>query len=98
MAPWARKVRKAQMARRVRLVRLAPRVREQATAVQDAVAALSQHAGEAFAGVRVLLYTDDADAVADKVAAAGIEPESVVSRRSTLEDVFLRLTGRTLVD
>ena len=28
----------------------------------------------------------------------GIEPESTVTRRSTLEDVFLRLTGRTLVD
>ena len=47
---------------------------------------------------RVLLYTDDADATADAVAAQGIVPESTVSRRSTLEDVFLRLTGRTLVD
>jgi lipooligosaccharide transport system ATP-binding protein len=47
---------------------------------------------------RILLYTDDADATADAVHAAGIEPASTVSRRSTLEDVFLRLTGRTLVD
>ena len=47
---------------------------------------------------RVLLYTDDADATADAVAAQGIVPESTVSRRSTLEDVFLRLTGRTLVE
>ena len=47
---------------------------------------------------RVLLYTDDADATADAVAAQGIAPESTVSRRSTLEDVFLRLTGRTLVE
>jgi lipooligosaccharide transport system ATP-binding protein len=47
---------------------------------------------------RVLLYTDDADNAHAKVAAAGFEPESTVSRRSTLEDVFLRLTGRTLVD
>ena len=47
---------------------------------------------------RVLLYTDDADRTADDVHAAGIKPESTVSRRSTLEDVFLRLTGRTLVD
>ncbi len=47
---------------------------------------------------RVLLYTDNADNTADKVHAEGIIPESTVSRRSTLEDVFLRLTGRTLVD
>ena len=47
---------------------------------------------------RILLYTDDADATADAVHAAGVEPEATVVRRSTLEDVFLRLTGRTLVD
>jgi lipooligosaccharide transport system ATP-binding protein len=47
---------------------------------------------------RVLLYTDDADATHDAVEAAGIVPEASVTRRSTLEDVFLRLTGRTLVD
>lgn len=47
---------------------------------------------------RVLLYTDDADKVADDIHAKGIVPESTVSRHSTLEDVFLRLTGRTLVD
>jgi lipooligosaccharide transport system ATP-binding protein len=28
----------------------------------------------------------------------GLQPESVLVRRSTLEDVFLHLTGRTLVD
>jgi lipooligosaccharide transport system ATP-binding protein len=32
------------------------------------------------------------------VAARSIEPTSVLVRRSTLEDVFLHLTGRTLVD
>jgi lipooligosaccharide transport system ATP-binding protein len=47
---------------------------------------------------RVLLYTEDADRTAEEVHARGIVPESTVSRRSTLEDVFLRLTGRTLVD
>ena len=47
---------------------------------------------------RVLLYTDDADRTFDEVHAAGIVPESTVSRRSTLEDVFLSLTGRSLVD
>ena len=47
---------------------------------------------------RVLLYTDDGDATAADVAQRGLQPETLVVRRSTLEDVFLRLTGRTLVD
>ncbi len=47
---------------------------------------------------RVLLYTDDGDQAAAEATGRGLQPESVVVRRSTLEDVFLRLTGRTLVD
>jgi lipooligosaccharide transport system ATP-binding protein len=47
---------------------------------------------------RLLLYTADGDASADQVHARGLFPESMLVRRSTLEDVFLRLTGRTLVD
>jgi lipooligosaccharide transport system ATP-binding protein len=47
---------------------------------------------------RVLLYTDDGDATGAEVHGRGLEPEAVVVRRSTLEDVFLRLTGRSLVD
>jgi len=47
---------------------------------------------------RALLYTDDAEETISRVAAAGLEPETVLARRSSLEDVFLRLTGRTLVD
>jgi lipooligosaccharide transport system ATP-binding protein len=46
---------------------------------------------------RVLLYTDDGDAIVP-VAHDRLRPQSVLVRRSTLEDVFLRLTGRTLVD
>ncbi|HVM58578.1 MAG TPA: ABC transporter ATP-binding protein [Gaiellaceae bacterium] len=46
---------------------------------------------------RVLLYTDDGDALVP-VAHEQLHPQSVLVRRSTLEDVFLRLTGRTLVD
>jgi lipooligosaccharide transport system ATP-binding protein len=46
---------------------------------------------------RVLLYTDDGDALVP-VAHELLGPQSVLVRRSTLEDVFLRLTGRTLVD
>ena len=47
---------------------------------------------------RVLLYVDDADEALAGVGARGLTPESTVVRRSTLEDVFLRLTGRTLVE
>ncbi len=47
---------------------------------------------------RLLLYTDDGDATASRVHDIGLQPESVLVRRSTLEDVFLHLTGRTLVD
>ncbi len=47
---------------------------------------------------RVLLYSDDADETAGLVFGRGVVPESMVSRRSTLEDVFLRLTGRSLID
>ncbi len=47
---------------------------------------------------RALLYTDDANATIEKIHAEGLEPEALLERRSTLEDVFLRLTGRTLDD
>jgi lipooligosaccharide transport system ATP-binding protein len=50
---------------------------------------------------RVLVYTADGDAVAAAVqrgTAPQSRPSSVLVRRSTLEDVFLRLTGRSLVD
>jgi len=47
---------------------------------------------------RVLVYSDDGEAVAAAVHARGLHPETVLVRRSSLEDVFLRLTGRTLVD
>ena len=47
---------------------------------------------------RVLLYADDGDAALAAVHRADLALISVFVRRSTLEDVFLRLTGRTLVD
>ena len=47
---------------------------------------------------RLLLYTDDGDASVAGVHDRGLLPDSVLVRRSSLEDVFLRLTGRTLVD
>jgi lipooligosaccharide transport system ATP-binding protein len=47
---------------------------------------------------RLLLYTHDGETAALRVRERGLEPRMVLVRRSTLEDVFLRLTGRTLVD
>ena len=47
---------------------------------------------------RIVIGTDDGDAVVDRVHARGLHPETVLVRRATLEDVFLRLTGRSLVD
>lgn len=47
---------------------------------------------------RVLLYVDEGDDTLRELHAAGIVPASALVRRSSLEDVFLRLTGRTLVD
>ncbi len=65
-------------------------------------------AGESrFAGVaervevlpdRVLLYTVDADATVAKVEAMDVDLDGFLVRRATLEDVFLHLTGRRLVD
>jgi lipooligosaccharide transport system ATP-binding protein len=47
---------------------------------------------------RVLLYTRDGDAALAAVRGLGLEPVTSLVRRSTLEDVFLRLTGRQLED
>ena len=47
---------------------------------------------------RVLLYADDGEAAVAAAHARGLEPETVLVRRSSLEDVFLRLTGRSLID
>jgi lipooligosaccharide transport system ATP-binding protein len=47
---------------------------------------------------RVLLYTDDGEAAAAAAHSRGLRPETVLVRRSSLEDVFLRLTGRTLIE
>ena len=47
---------------------------------------------------RVLVYADDGDALVAHLLAEGLHPVSVLVRRSTLEDVFLILTGRTLIE
>ncbi len=47
---------------------------------------------------RVLVYAHDGEAALASVHQLGIEPLASLVRRSSLEDVFLRLTGRSLVE
>ena len=47
---------------------------------------------------RILVYADDGEAALAAVTGRGLRPVTALVRRSTLEDVFLRLTGRTLID
>ncbi|HEY3165246.1 MAG TPA: ATP-binding cassette domain-containing protein [Candidatus Limnocylindrales bacterium] len=47
---------------------------------------------------RVLLYADDGEAAVEAAHRRGLRPETVLVRRSSLEDVFLRLTGRSLIE
>jgi lipooligosaccharide transport system ATP-binding protein len=47
---------------------------------------------------RVLIYAEDGEAALEQVTARGLHPLTSLVRRSSLEDVFLRLTGRSLVD
>jgi len=47
---------------------------------------------------RVLVYADDGEAALVEVTARGLQPLTSLVRRSSLEDVFLRLTGRSLIE
>jgi lipooligosaccharide transport system ATP-binding protein len=47
---------------------------------------------------RILMYTEDGEELLERVYKKGFHPKTSLVRRSSLEDVFLRLTGRTLVD
>ena len=47
---------------------------------------------------RILIYASDGEEALDAVRARGLQPATSLVRRSTLEDVFLRLTGRRLED
>ncbi len=64
-------------------------IAEQVTELADRVEVLPD---------RLLLYTADGEGTLARVHEGGLDPVAVLVRRSTLEDVFLHLTGRTLVD
>jgi lipooligosaccharide transport system ATP-binding protein len=74
-------------------LRVAEGQREQVALELDGLANRSEVLAD-----RILLYTDDADKTQQGMHERGIHPEQVLVRRSTLEDVFLRLTGRRLID
>ena len=84
----------AHATREVVEIRLAPE-EDEAAAVR--VMERTGHRIEALPD-RVLAYVDDGDAFVREVHARGLEPTAVLTRRATLEDVFLRLTGRVLAD
>ncbi|HYQ66699.1 ABC transporter ATP-binding protein [Actinophytocola sp.] len=78
------------------VVELRFRPDEDTTAVEDRLRDLTDRI-EALPD-RLLLYTTDGEAVLGAVHTRGVRPVKSLVRRSTLEDVFLRLTGRGLVD
>jgi lipooligosaccharide transport system ATP-binding protein len=47
---------------------------------------------------RILMYTEDGEELLERVYKKNFHPKTSLVRRSSLEDVFLRLTGRTLID
>lgn len=47
---------------------------------------------------RILIYSEDGDVELDEIQRRGFEPITSLVRRSSLEDVFLRLTGRSLIE
>jgi lipooligosaccharide transport system ATP-binding protein len=47
---------------------------------------------------RILIYSADGEAELERITALGLNPKTSLVRRSSLEDVFLRLTGRSLVE
>src|SRR5512143_2841513 len=79
--------------REVLELRFAPGVAETLDGRLDGLAERVEHLPD-----RVLLYADDGEAAASAVHQRGLKPETVLVRRSSLEDVFLRLTGRSLIE
>lgn len=58
----------------------------------------ADHVEEGASGEALLAFTSDADGLNERVRASGIKVRNTVQRQSSLEDVFLRLTGRSLTD
>ena len=79
--------------REVTELRFAPGVQETLDGQLDGLAERIERLPD-----RVLLYTNDGEAAVAAAHERGLQPEQVLVRRSSLEDVFLRLTGRSLIE
>ena len=79
--------------REVTELRFAPGVQETLDGQLDGLAERIERLPD-----RVLLYAHDGEAVVAAAHARGLQPVQVLVRRSSLEDVFLRLTGRSLIE
>ena len=79
--------------REVTELRFAPGIAETLDGQLEGIAQRVEHLPD-----RILLYADDGEAAAVAVHGRGLKPETVLVRRSSLEDVFLRLTGRSLIE
>ncbi|HEX4993190.1 MAG TPA: ABC transporter ATP-binding protein, partial [Rubrobacteraceae bacterium] len=73
--------------------RASPEELERLRPVVEATADAVERTGEAL-----LVFTADADTIMDRVRECGVEVENTVYRHAGLEDVFLRLTGRRLIE
>ncbi|MDF2702082.1 MAG: transporter related [Rubrobacteraceae bacterium] len=73
--------------------RAGPEELERLRPVVEATADAVERTGEAL-----LVFTADADTIMDRVRECGVEVENTVYRHAGLEDVFLRLTGRRLIE
>jgi len=74
-------------------LRAAPEAIERLLTIVEANAGAVERAGETL-----LIYTADAGALMEKIHASGVPVENTMYRQAGLEDVFLRLTGRQLID
>jgi lipooligosaccharide transport system ATP-binding protein len=74
-------------------LRTTPEVLEKLESIVEGISVNTDRVGDAL-----LVYAPDADVLMEKIREAGFEVDNVLRRRGTLEDVFLKLTGRRLVD
>ncbi len=74
-------------------LRASPWTLDELLPVVEAAADAVDRTGEAL-----LAFTADADVLVERVRESGMEVENIVQRQAGLEDVFLRLTGRRLIE
>jgi lipooligosaccharide transport system ATP-binding protein len=74
-------------------LRTTPEVLEKLESIVEGISVNTDRVGDAL-----LVYAPDADVLMAKIREADFEVDNVLRRRGTLEDVFLKLTGRRLVD